>query len=77
MAHLLKSVAQDLPHPTDEGRTLWDARNDQGPFTGQNDSESGARSAVVDEGLGIHPLGSGSDYTAFLQRLGVCNFNAV
>lgn len=75
MAHLLRGVAEDLPHPIKEGRTLWDARNDIGPFTGQMDPEFAAMVAVeaksAQEGLGVAPLGSGSDYTAFLQRLGV------
>lgn len=26
------------------------------------------------DGVGISPLGSGSDYTVFLQRIGVCSF---
>ncbi|EDR12349.1 uncharacterized protein LACBIDRAFT_245820, partial [Laccaria bicolor S238N-H82] len=49
LAHLFKKAALDIPHPTIPGKTLWDAREDDG----------------------ILPLGSGSDFTVFLQRLGV------
>lgn len=82
LAHLIKRTALDVPHPTTQGRTLWDARTDEGPFTGD-----GAASMTVDAEIlsayiaekkevqasdtNVSPLGSGSDYTVFLQRLGV------
>lgn len=79
LAHFIRDKAEQLPHPTDEGRTLWDARNDQGPLTGRKGDVS-----ISDEVISIHemqysrvdnvgvaPLGSGSDYTVFLQRSGV------
>jgi len=83
LAHLIKQTALDVPHPTTKGKTLWDARTDEGPFTGD-----GAANMTVDDEFmsayvaehnkvmqasdtGVRPLGSGSDYTAFLQRLGV------
>ncbi|KAF4575136.1 hypothetical protein EYR36_006492 [Pleurotus pulmonarius] len=51
LAHLIKQVALDVPHPTVAGKTLWDAQSDTSSLLG--------------------PLGSGSDFTVFLQRLGV------
>lgn len=76
LAHLIKQSALDVPHPTEPGKTLWDARNDDGPYLeGKVDAEfmamygtSQARRASNTE---IPALGSGSDFTAFLQRLGV------
>lgn len=83
LAHLVKGAAQSVAHPTDANRTLWDAREDAGPFTGPHDAEKelGADlQAAVDlkaemqsdpYSTGVRPLGSGSDYTVFLQRIGV------
>lgn len=84
LAHLIKRTALDVPHPTTQGRTLWDARTDEGPFTGD-----GAANMTVDAEIlsayiaekkevqasdtNVSPLGSGSDYTVFLQRLGVAS----
>ncbi|TFK71755.1 Zn-dependent exopeptidase [Pluteus cervinus] len=86
LAHIIKQTALDVPHPTIPGKTLWDARNDQGPFHGitpyvQNttvDEEFMASYQVAQEAknslqTGVSPLGSGSDYTVFLQRLGVAS----
>ncbi|KXN89501.1 Glutamate carboxypeptidase 2 [Leucoagaricus sp. SymC.cos] len=58
LAHFIRDTAQDIPHPTDANRTLWDARNDEAA-----------------DNLGVSPLGSGSDYTVFLQRSGVPSTN--
>ncbi|KAH7930683.1 Zn-dependent exopeptidase [Leucogyrophana mollusca] len=76
LAHLIERSAKDVAHPTDAGRSLWDAQNDKGSFTGSMDKEflrayeerqnSPSLSA-------IGALGSGSDYTVFLQRLGVAS----
>ena len=40
LAHLIRDVALKVPHPTDNTRTLWDARHDVGPFDGLMGSES-------------------------------------
>ncbi|SJL02051.1 uncharacterized protein ARMOST_05375 [Armillaria ostoyae] len=83
LAPLIKRTALDIPHPTIPGKTLWDARNDEGPF--RDDALSvnmtvdlnvlmdyEAKKKAKDElSTGVLPLGSGSDYTVFLQRLGV------
>ncbi|KAF9238740.1 Zn-dependent exopeptidase, partial [Melanogaster broomeanus] len=83
LAHLIKRSAQDVPHPTDPSRTVWDALYDSGPYTGEQDEEfaimwaakngSRARVASEDDVRHVSPLGSGSDYTVFLQRLGVAS----
>ena len=79
MAHFIRATAEDLPHPTDSTRTLWDATRDDGTLYGP-----GGNVTINEEVLAIHemqygkadnvgvtPLGSGSDYTVFLQRNGV------
>ena len=81
LAHLIKQTALDVPHPTIPGKTLWDARNDQGPLGALHESnmtidmdflaEYNAREQERRESFGVGPLGSGSDYTVFLQRIGV------
>ena len=76
LAHLIKGAALAIPHPTEPSKTLWDARQDQGPYLGQTDVEVTERwvqqnkNYVLDD-LSIPPLGSGSDFTPFLQHLGV------
>jgi N-acetylated-alpha-linked acidic dipeptidase len=85
LAHLVRQAAEDIPHPTsrDVAKTLWDATNDRGTFLGDccDDSRSdfGPEAIGVHEmeygaqqSLGVRALGSGSDYTVFLQRIGVC-----
>lgn len=77
LAHLLRSTAEQIPHPTCEGRTLWDARQDRGELFGENlDAEAIAvyeEMELATDNFGIDPLGSGSDYTVFLQYIGVRN----
>jgi N-acetylated-alpha-linked acidic dipeptidase len=81
LAHVLRAAAEKVSHPTKANSTLWDARGDSGPFqSGEMDT---AFAATYAEQLniearqaaqtGINPLGSGSDYTVFLQRLGVAS----
>ena len=75
LAHLIHQVALEIPHPTEPGRTLWDARTDVGPYAGNADVEAIAvyaeKQQTQSSSTGIYPLGSGSDFTVFLQRLGV------
>jgi N-acetylated-alpha-linked acidic dipeptidase len=78
LAHLVLRAAQDVPHPTEANKTLCDARHDVGPFQGKMDKDfeqsykaERAKSVTKGAGTGINPLGSGSDFTVFLQRLGV------
>lgn len=77
-AHLVQETAQRLSHPKVYGRTLWDARTDRGHFYGNLSSEAIAlMNAEMDAEIAgkelssIKPLGSGSDFTVFLQRIGV------
>ncbi|CAE6441435.1 unnamed protein product [Rhizoctonia solani] len=76
IAPLLHQVALDLPHydALDSKRTLWDARKDVGPFKGPIVKEKSAYAIQYQtpvHGTGIKTLGSGSDYTVFLQQLGI------
>ncbi|KAH7916281.1 Zn-dependent exopeptidase [Hygrophoropsis aurantiaca] len=76
MAHLIERSAKDVAHPTDAGRSLWDAQNDVGHFTGPMDEEFAhmyEKSKDYPNLSTVGPLGSGSDYTVFLQRLGVAS----
>jgi len=78
LAHLVWETAKRVSHPTAVGRTLWDARTDRGAFYGNFSHEAIAKlNAEMDaeianeEPSSIRPLGSGSDFTVFLQRIGV------
>lgn len=92
LAHMMRETAEDIPHPTIKGRTLWQARFDSGTLSGPVDPEiqqmydeefgqylNGPEifengSPVRSEYVGVSPLGSGSDYTIFLDRIGVCYY---
>lgn len=83
LAHLARDTAKEVPHPTSPNKTLWDARLDSGTLYGfvdpevqeMYDLEHGTvleeNAATASAGFGVGPLGSGSDYTVFLQRIGV------
>ena len=74
LAHFIRKTAEDLPHPTDPKRTLWDATADSGQLFGEGHDINSLGTEVEIEAVdsvGIRPLGSGSDFTVFLQRLGV------
>lgn len=76
LSHLLRGTAEQIPHPTTEGRSLWDARLDNGELFGEKiDVETTVYEEMesASDDLGIKPLGSGSDYTIFLQYIGVRN----
>lgn len=80
LAHFIRKTAEDVPHPTDPKRTLWDATADKGKLFGEQGDIDSLRNEVETEDvdhLGIRPLGSGSDYTVFLQRLGVRSFDRI
>lgn len=77
-AHLVHDTAKLIPHPTVTGSTLWDARRDRGKLYGNLSGEAVAQinaemdAGIIDDELSsIRPLGSGSDFTVFLQRIGV------
>lgn len=80
LAYFLRNAAESIAHPTKPGETLWDARNDQGPLFGKIGEHIDAEAQAVYEDelaqlatddLGVSVLGSGSDYTVFLQHIGV------
>ncbi|KAK7052865.1 Vacuolar protein sorting-associated protein 70 [Paramarasmius palmivorus] len=81
LAHLIKRTALDVPHPSIKGKSLWDATEDDGPFHDPDDSVDEefianyqkAEKRRRDSSLGIGPLGSGSDFVVFLERLGVAS----
>ncbi|KAI0082390.1 Zn-dependent exopeptidase [Panus rudis PR-1116 ss-1] len=79
LAHLYRRSAESLPHPTKPGLTLWDATKDHGVLTGDNIDQEVLRmyeeEQKVADDLGVRPLGSGSDFTVFLQRIGVASGN--
>lgn len=81
LANLLRQTSMDLPHPTRANASLWDATKDQGPFsevsavvdsdfkTEDDWQELMIRRSKLDTGVSL--LGSGSDFTVFLQHLGI------
>ena len=74
---MIRDAALAVPHPIDPTKTLWDARHDTGPFDGDVDEEVmdlfvQEREDLVLGDLELPALGSGSDFTPFLQHLGVC-----
>lgn len=84
LADVIKRTALDVPHPTKVGKTLWDARDDHGPFDGNKTDILGKKvvsyreiwaklPAVPAAEFAIVPLGSGTDFTVFLQRIGVAS----
>ncbi|KAJ7778391.1 hypothetical protein B0H16DRAFT_1711897 [Mycena metata] len=79
LSHLLLQTARDVPHPTLANKTLFDAQYDDGPISIKEspaDAEYIAARTVTEDrrqqGL-LGPLGSGSDFTVFLQRLGIAS----
>lgn len=81
LAHLLRDTAEQLPHPASEKRSLWDAREDTGTLFGEHmDAEIAAiymDELLAVDSIGVNPLGSGSDYTVFLQYHGVSEMHFV
>ena len=81
LANLLRQTAMDLPHPTRPNASLWDATKDQGPFaeaavTGIIDSDFKINYEMQELQksklkTGVSLMGSGSDFTVFLQHLGI------
>ena len=85
LSHFIRKAAEDLPHPTDQARSLWDATKDNGKLFGNRTDGvvfydvgatviRGMEVATADV-VGVNPLGSGSDYTVFLQRIGIASSN--
>ncbi|KAL1761550.1 hypothetical protein FB107DRAFT_255027, partial [Schizophyllum commune] len=74
LAHLITKTAKDVEY---NGSSLWDARKAVGPYGGPEELLAPEFVAATKENklkaskTEISPLGSGSDYTVFLQRLGI------
>ena len=78
---MIRETAEVLPHPTDKGRTLWDATSDSGKLFGlmscanasikEEEKIISPKELAKADNIGVFSLGSGSDYTVFLQRNGV------
>ena len=85
---MIRQSSEDVPHPTKVGKTVWDAIDDEGPLKGFLEDQN----SIIDEEVlemyneqqeemrtsetKVAPLGSGSDYTVFLQRLGVASLDS-
>ncbi len=75
LAHLVQQTAQEIVHPNDSSRSLWDATTDVGSFHGSDAEMRKVEHLTPQVRPGLEKvgaLGSGSDYTVFLQRIGVC-----
>lgn len=76
----MKSTSEEIRHPTDASRSAWSGRLDGGDWSafkslsaapqGEDDFE-----ALFASGTGIPSLGSGSDFTPFLQHLGIASID--
>ncbi|KAI9000854.1 Zn-dependent exopeptidase [Trametes punicea] len=81
LAHFVRATAEEIEHPTRPGKTLWDATKDHGVLTGDHvDAEALAvyeayHSNATSDSTGVGLLGSGSDFTVFVQRVGVASNN--
>ncbi|KAL1406998.1 Vacuolar protein sorting-associated protein 70 [Vanrija albida] len=80
LALLLRGAAQEIEKTTQPGVSVWDARVSGGDWdafhaaTTLHPSVAPATAqSVAAGGSGVNPLGSGSDYTAFLQRYGIAS----
>ncbi len=75
--HLVNSVAADVKDPQ-TGATVLErgrAKLRADAFDGQNVDENDLQAAEANGDLPLGPLGSGSDYSSFLQHLGVPSLN--
>ncbi|KAF8920531.1 hypothetical protein CPB85DRAFT_1271746 [Mucidula mucida] len=78
LAHLVQQTAQEIVHPNDSSRSLWDATTDVGSFHGSDAEMRKVEHLTPQVRPGLEKvgaLGSGSDYTVFLQRIGMACFD--
>lgn len=68
--HFMNDVARDIPDP-ETGLTAWKRAQLSKIRYGDDEARSSARQSV----LRLDPLGSGSDWSAFLQHLGIASLN--
>jgi len=69
----VNDVMRDLPDPKRPGRTLFQSKRDHALSEAKDDKEKATISSRRD--LPIAALGSGSDYTAFLDHLTIASLN--
>ncbi|KAJ6515539.1 Zn-dependent exopeptidase [Mycena sanguinolenta] len=81
LSHLILDTARDVPHPAIPGKTLFDAQYDNGPIS-IPESHADLDFVAAYEAAEAHrqhangllaPLGSGSDFTVFLEHLGIAS----
>jgi N-acetylated-alpha-linked acidic dipeptidase len=70
LERFMNDVARDIPDP-ETGLTAWKRAQLQTIRYGDDDARASARGSV----LRLDPLGSGSDWSAFLQHLGIASLN--
>ncbi|WVW83943.1 hypothetical protein I302_105966 [Kwoniella bestiolae CBS 10118] len=76
IALALKAAAGEINSSSDPERSVYDTRNDGGDWDESNAAKSGEEELAIlttAGGSGIGALGSGSDYTPFLQRYGIAS----
>ncbi|WVQ72430.1 hypothetical protein IAR50_001982 [Cryptococcus sp. DSM 104548] len=83
LAHVIRSAAEEVESSLDPSRSVFSTRNDAGSWdvynkeklgslgSGNEDDVWGGEEATYE----IGPLGSGSDFTPFLQRYGIASGN--
>ncbi|KAL0250490.1 hypothetical protein I308_102668 [Cryptococcus tetragattii IND107] len=78
LALLVKSTAEEVESSSSASKTVFDTRFEAGNWEQFNMNKLGNHVGMEDllsekEGSGIGALGSGSDYTPFLQRYGIAS----
>ncbi|KAJ7241961.1 hypothetical protein B0H12DRAFT_1023903, partial [Mycena haematopus] len=81
LSHLILDTARDVPHPGHPGKTLFDAQSDTGPIS-IAETRADPDFVVAYQAAETHrqtaksllaPLGTASDFTVFLQHLGIAS----
>ena len=72
LERFINEVAHDVKHPGGD-KSVWDAMKERRVEQARTDEDKKALSERAD--LRIGALGSGSDYTPFLQHLGIASMN--
>ncbi|KAI0796917.1 Zn-dependent exopeptidase [Abortiporus biennis] len=79
LSHLVRSTANRIPHPTRPGRTLWDATRDKGDYGTEDETTVTEQLFKVPpegiDSLGVYSLGTGTDFTVFVQHIGIASTN--
>ncbi|KAK8864419.1 hypothetical protein IAR55_001667 [Kwoniella newhampshirensis] len=78
LANLLKSAAQQVESSLDSSRSVYSTKYDAGSWEAWQLEKAGSLTGDYDvwaaeKGSGVGPLGSGSDFTPFLQRFGIAS----